>query len=71
MKSLELQRLVKNIFGDETVKSQFISDPESVLSQFSLTEQEKSAVLKTHAKLGLVASDSQLAATFDPMIFWV
>ena len=71
MKSQSLQELVKKIFGDEKTKSQFISNPDSVLSQFDLTEQEKRAVLNIHAKLGLVTSDSQqLEAALDPMWVW-
>lgn len=70
MKSQALQDLVKKIFSDEKTKLQFESDPDTVLSQFNLTEQEKKAVLNTHAKLGLVTSDSQqleaaLIATTD------
>ena len=41
MKSQALQELVKKIFGDEKTKLQFMSDPDSILSQFTLTEQEK------------------------------
>lgn len=59
MKSPELQKLVKKIFGDEKTKLQFMSNPDSVLSQFALTDQEKKSVLNTHAKLGLVSDDSQ------------
>lgn len=59
MKSSELQKLVKKIFSDEKSKSQFMSNPDSVLSQFTLTDQEKRAVLNTHAKLGLATSGSQ------------
>ncbi len=71
MKSLALQDLVKNIFGDEKTKLQFISNPDSVLSRFNLTEQEKKAVLKTHAKLGLVTGDSQtLQASIEPFFTW-
>jgi thiamine biosynthesis lipoprotein ApbE len=71
MKSKALQELVKKIFSDEKTKSQFMSNPESVLAQFNLTEQEKKAVLSTHAKLGLVTSDSQqLEASLDPTAFW-
>ncbi len=71
MKSQSLQELVKKIFGDEKTKHQFLKDPDSVLSHFDLTEQEKKAVLNIHAKLGLVASDSQqLEAAIDPTIYW-
>jgi len=71
MKSQALQELVKKIFSDEKTKAQFLKDPESVLSQFSLTEQEKKAVLNTHARLGLVTSDSpQLEAVLDPTGMW-
>ena len=71
MKSQSLQELVKKIFGDEKAKSQFMANPDSVLSQFTLTEQEKKAVLNTHAKLGLVTGDSQqLEAALDPTWTW-
>ena len=66
MKSQALQELVKKIFGDEKTRLQFESDPDSVLAQFNLTEQEKKAVLKTHTKLGLVTDGSpQLEAALD------
>ncbi len=72
MKSQALQELVKKIFSDEKTKSQFMSNPDSVLAQFALTEQEKKAVLNTHAKLGLVTSDSlQLEAAIDPTVNWL
>ena len=71
MKSQALQELVKKIFNDEETKLQFMSDPDSVLAQFTLTEQEKKAVLNTHAKLGLVTADSQqLEAALDPNFIW-
>jgi hypothetical protein len=71
MKSQSVQELIKKIFGDEQTKSQFISDPEGVISQFTLTEQEKEAVLSVHSKLGLVTSDSmQLEAAIRPNVGW-
>ncbi len=71
MESQGLQELVKKIFGDEKTKHQFLKDPDSVLVQFSLTEQEKKAVLKTHAKLGLVATSSeQLEAVLNATNGW-
>ena len=71
MKSQALQEAVKKIFGDEKTKAQFLKDPESVVSKFSLTEQEKRAVLNTHAKFGLVRSNStQLEAALSPTIDW-
>ena len=71
MKSQALQELVKKIFGDEKTKSEFMSNPDSVLAKFALTEQEKKAVLNTHARLGLVTTGSQqLEAAIDPTINW-
>lgn len=71
MKSQSLQELVKQIFGDEKTKHQFLEDPDSVLSKFTLTEQEKKAVLGIHAKLGLVTSGSmQLEETVEPTDWW-
>ena len=71
MKSQALQELTKKIFGDEETKHQFLKDPDSVVAQFNLTKQEKEAVLNTHAKLGMVTSDSlQLEAALDPTGVW-
>jgi len=71
MKSQALQELVKKIFGDEKTKAEFMSNPDNVLAKFALTEQEKKAALNLHAKVGLVASDSQqLEAALDPTWIW-
>ena len=71
MKSKALQELIKKVFSDEKTKHQFLKDPGSVLAQFDLTEQERKAVLNTHAKLGLATADSrQLEAVLDPMGYW-
>jgi len=71
MKSQALQELVKKIFSSEETKSQFIANPDSVISQFKLTETEKTAMLATHAKLGLVTSDSgQLSVFLSDRICW-
>lgn len=71
MKSKALQGLISKIFSDEKTRLQFMSDPDSVISQFALTVQEKKAMMTTHAKLGLVTSNSpQLEATLKPTIKW-
>ena len=71
MKSQELQELVRKIFSDEEIRAQFMANPDSVLSQFSLTEDEKKAVLKTHVRSGLITSDSvQLEAIIEPYAWW-
>ncbi len=72
MKSSALQELVKKIFNDEKTKQQFMSNPDSILSQFKLTKQEKKAVLNVHNKMGLVTSDSpQLEAALKPTYNWL
>jgi len=71
MQSKALQELVKKVFGDEKTRFEFTSDPNSVMSRFSLTEEEKKAVLVTHARLGLVtAGSTQLDTTVGPMVVW-
>jgi hypothetical protein len=71
MKSQKLQELVNTVFSDESTKAQFISNPESVLSRYNLSELEKKAVLTVHTKLGLVTSDSsQFEAAINPMTEW-
>ncbi len=71
MKSQALQEMIQKIFSDEETKAQFVKDPESIISHYSLTESEKKAVLSTHARLGLVASDSAtLTMEYGPLAFW-
>jgi hypothetical protein len=66
-----LQELIKKVFGDERTKTEFISDPNSVMSRFSLTEEEKKAVLVTYSKIGLVTAGSQqLDTVVGPMVIW-
>jgi hypothetical protein len=72
MKSKALQEFVNIIFNDEKTRQQFESNPDSVLSRFNLTEQEKRAIMKTHTELGLVTSNSpQLEAAIDPTYQWL
>ncbi len=71
MKSQPVKQLVRKIFSDEKTKQQFLSNPEMVLSQFPLSEQEKRAVLSVHSKMGLVTSDTpQMEAAIKPNITW-
>jgi len=72
MKSKTLQQLVSKIFGDEKTKREFQENPESVLSRYDLTDQERKAVLLTHKNLGLVASGSeQFEETIQPNGGWM
>jgi hypothetical protein len=72
MKAKALQELVNSIFNDEKIKQQFMSNPNEVLSRFSLTEPEKKAILSTHMKLGLVTSGSeQLEEIVGPTGTWL
>ncbi len=71
MKSQTLQEFVAKLFGDEKTRKQFIAEPGKVLDSYKLTETERRAVLISHAKLGLVASDSmQLEAALKPTLDW-
>jgi hypothetical protein len=71
MKSKALQGLISKIFSDEKTRLQFMSDPDSVISRYRLSDKEKSALLNTGAKFGLVTSDSQqLEAAVGPTVIW-
>ena len=71
MKSQALQKMVRDIFSNETTKAQFESNPEGVLSRYSLTSQERTAVLNTYKNMGLVTSDTpQMEAAIEPMGTW-
>ena len=72
MESQELKQLISKIFTDKKIREEFMKDPNSVISHFSITEQEKRAVLSTHARLGLVTGDStQLDETIGPRGMWI
>ena len=71
MQSETLSGMVKKVFGDEDIKRQFMSDPESIISQFALTQQEKKAVLCAHARLNLVAGNGQVAIEQYPQVMWL
>lgn len=70
MESQALRELVKKVFGSEDSRRQFVKDPEGVIARFALTNEEKRAVLSTHARLGLAAAGPQLEAvmTSDPWL---
>ena len=68
MKSQALKEMVKAVFGDETVKTRFMTCPESVMSRFSLTTEEINAVLSTHRILG--AGNSSLEAAITAKDGW-
>ena len=71
MKSQALQELVKTIFHDEKTREEFKSNPNSVMSRFNLTQEEKRALLNIHAKLGLVTGNSeQLETAIEPLWTW-
>ena len=72
MKSKTLQEMVKSIFCDESTREQFLSNPDSVMSRYNLTDNEKTAVLNTTARYGLATSDSvSLAVGFKAALFWM
>jgi len=72
MESQALNQLISKIFGDKATREEFVKNPESVLSRYDLTEQEKAAIMTTHAKLGLVNGDSaQLTAAIEPLTMWL
>jgi hypothetical protein len=72
MYSKSLSKLVKEVFSNEEVKKQFISNPDSVMSQFKLTEQEKRAVLSTHARMALAGTGSAPGvALAEPLVVWL
>jgi hypothetical protein len=72
MKSQALQSLIQKIFSDESTKQEFISNPQGVMSHYSLSESEKKAVMTTYSRIGIGTGNStQLSAAIDPMGTWV
>jgi hypothetical protein len=72
VKSQSLQEMVKSIFCDESTKEQFLSNPDSVMSRYNLTDNEKTAVLNTTSRYGLATSNSaSLAVGIQAALFWL
>jgi len=72
MQSQGLQAMIKHIFSDVETKNRFLSNPDGVIGQYQLSEQEKKAVLSTTFKLGLVSGNSaQLTAVLNNTIEWL
>jgi len=71
MESQALKDLVKKLYSDSTARQQFLSDPDSILSQFSLSSAEKEAVLGRHARMALATPSGQMATGAEPMIAWI
>jgi len=71
VESQELKRFVSMIFNDPETRVEFLKNPDTVISRFSLTEQEKRLVLNTHARLNMVLTGSQqLVEDIDPTAIW-
>lgn len=68
MGSKALSGMVKQVFGSEDLKKQFISNPGSVMARFNLSKQEKEVVLGAHAKLS--AGSSEDVMKIDPLAMW-
>jgi hypothetical protein len=71
MKTEGFQETFRKIFSDESTRTCFLTDPESTLGRFALTQAEKQALLNTHHKMGLVTPNRQLLADeVDPATWW-
>ncbi len=71
MESKELKRFVSIIFNDPKTRVEFLENPKSVISRFSLTSQEKKLVLSAHARLNLVlASSRNLEEDINSTALW-
>jgi septation ring formation regulator EzrA len=72
MASKALPELIKAAFRDEKTKQEFRTNPERVLARYSLSEQEKRAVLAANTNLGLATSSSaSVESTIEALDFWM
>jgi hypothetical protein len=68
MKTSALQEMVKQVFGNETLRTQFMACPESVISGFALSDEESRAVISTHQMF--MAGNSSLEAAITNKEGW-
>ncbi len=71
MGSQALKDLIKKLHSDSNAKNQFLADPDSILSQYALTSNEKEAVLSKSARLALATPDGQLDSEVAPLVVWI
>jgi hypothetical protein len=71
MESIELQKMVKAIFGDPQTRTEFVANPDIVMSRFYLTEAEKKAVMNTHLKLMVLNDGLGQLDTIGPLSLWI
>jgi hypothetical protein len=62
---MAMKDLVKRIFSDEATKARFMAEPDKVMSEFSLSKEEKKAMTTTFAHLG---TDSSGSATLSAVV---
>jgi len=71
VKTEGIQEAVRTIFSDENTRAIFLRDPESALSQFALSLDEKQALLNTHHRLGLLSPDARVfEKEVEPNSWW-
>jgi hypothetical protein len=68
MKSSTLHDMINKVFGDETLKARFLAHPESVLSEYTLSDEETRAVLSTHRMF--TAGNTSLEAAITAKEGW-
>ena len=67
-----VQALVKKAFADTEFKRRFLSNPDEVLAQFDLTEEEKAALQRIQGHSGVMAASSrELDLAVGPLATWV
>ncbi len=71
MESIELQEMVKAIFGDPQTRKEFVANPDIIMSRFSLTEAEKKAVMNTQLKSTILNDGSIQLDTIGPLSLWI
>jgi hypothetical protein len=70
MESQSLKQMVSKIFSNKETREEFLKNPDGVMARYSLTEEEKRALLATHARLGLVTDSAQLNEEIGPLMNW-
>jgi hypothetical protein len=72
MQSSGLKSMVNYIFSNGKARSEFQTNPEKVMAEFDLSDNERKAILASHAKLGLVSGGSAtLASEIGALDSWI
>lgn len=66
-----LQTLVKDLFAEDALRERFVSDPEDLMAQFDLDDEEKQALRELRHRVRAAGTISpEMVQEIEPYQIW-